>query len=263
MLEMSAKNAKGARWATGRTEAFSDGVFAIAITLLVLELSVPEQARSDLWRGIAEQWPSYLGYVTSFLTIGAIWLSHHELFGRLRYVNRRIMQFNLLLLMTVSFLPFPTRLIAESIEEADAERAAVIFYGLVLLAISLLVAAMWQTVARTPDLLEADVDVAEVQRIALLSTPRFAFYGVVILVALIAPQVAAFGYLGLAIAAVMMARGEDPGSLPEAGDAGGRRRRRRSRPGTHGTGSADAGDHPGSGLNLDPPTGFDDGSAAG
>ncbi len=118
-----------ARWSTSRTEAFSDGVLAIAITLLVLELSVPEEDFDNLWLGIAEQWPSYLGYATSFL-------------------------------------PFPTRLVAEAINDPDAERAAVVFYGAVLLVISLVVGAMWRVVARDPSLLEAEVDPGEVQRIA-------------------------------------------------------------------------------------------------
>ncbi len=204
------------RWATGRTEAFSDGVFAIAITLLVLELSVPEADREDLWRGIAGQWPSYLGYATSFLTIGGIWLSHHAMFSRLRFVNRRIIQLNLLLLMTVSFLPFPTKLVAESISEADVERPAVVFYGLVLLAISMVLAAMWRTVARTPELLEDEVDPAEVSRIALAAAPSMGFYAVVIAVAVVAPQVAAFGYLAIAVIAVLTARGEDVGADPPA-----------------------------------------------
>ena len=71
-------------WSTNRLEAFSDGVFAIAITLLILEVSVPESDFDDLWRGIADQWPSYLAYVTSFITIGWIWMVHHGIFRRLR-----------------------------------------------------------------------------------------------------------------------------------------------------------------------------------
>ena len=116
-------------WGTGRTEAFSDGVFAIAITLLILEVDVPETAFDNLWRGIADQWPSYLAYATSFITIGGIWLAHHGIFRRLQYANTPLMLINLLLLMAVSFLPFPTKLMAEAIHSSDAERAAVIFYG--------------------------------------------------------------------------------------------------------------------------------------
>lgn len=215
------------RWATARTEAFSDGVLAIAITLLVLDLSVPSENFANLWEGIAEEWPSYLAYVTSFLTIGGIWLSHHGMFSRLRYVNRRVMQLNLVLLMATSLLPFPTKLVAEAINQPDAERAAVIFYGLVLLTISLLVSALWRTVARDPELLGDDVDPAVVTRIALTSTPSIAFYAVVILVAIVAPQIAAFGYLAIAIAAVVSARGtdridaDDPGNDHAVGPATG------------------------------------------
>lgn len=205
-----------ARWSTTRTEAFSDGVLAIAITLLVLELSVPEEDFADLWLGIAEQWPSYLGYVTSFLAIGGIWLSHHELFGRLRLVNRRVMQLNLLLLMAVSFLPFPTRLVSEAIDDPDAEGVAVMFYGAVLLVISLITSALWRTVARDPDLLEEHVDPVEVERIARSRAPSLGFYVVVILAALIAPQIAAFGYLLIAVAAVLTAHGENAATVDDA-----------------------------------------------
>ena len=75
------------RWETTRTEAFSDGVFSIASTLLVLEVAVPESDLHDLWSGIGHQWPSYLAYATSFVTIGGIWLAHHSIFRRLRYAN--------------------------------------------------------------------------------------------------------------------------------------------------------------------------------
>jgi len=89
----------GDHWETGRMEAFSDGVFAIAITLLILEISVPESAFEDLWSGIADQWPSYLAYVTSFLTIGGIWAAHHGIFRRLAYANKRLMLVNLRVIM--------------------------------------------------------------------------------------------------------------------------------------------------------------------
>jgi uncharacterized membrane protein len=96
----------GDRWDTGRTEAFSDGVFAIAITLLVLEIGIPASEFDDLWSAIFHEWPAYLGFATSFLTIGGLWLAHHGIFRRLRYANNPVMRINLLLLMAVSFLPF-------------------------------------------------------------------------------------------------------------------------------------------------------------
>jgi TMEM175 potassium channel family protein len=101
-------------------EAFSDGVFAIAITLLVLEIGVPESAFGDLWRGILDQWPSYLAFATSFLTIGAFWLVHHGIFRRLCLADTQVMRLNLLLLMAITFLPFLTKPMAQAITSADS-----------------------------------------------------------------------------------------------------------------------------------------------
>jgi TMEM175 potassium channel family protein len=197
------------RWGTGRVEAFSDGVFAIAITLLVLEIHVPASSFDDLWAGIANQWPAYLAYATSFLTIGGIWLAHHAIFRRLQYANDRIMRLNLLLLMAVAFLPYPTRLLAEAIHDKDAERAAVIFYGAILLVISLLLAAIWASVARDRDLLKPEVSEQEVNAILLATTPNIGFYVGVIVLAFVAPRAAAFGYLVTAIIAVLRARSDE------------------------------------------------------
>ena len=159
-------------WGTSRTEAFSDGVFAIAITLLILEVNVPETAFDNLWRGIIDQWPSYLAYATSFITIGGIWLAHHGIFRRLQYANTRLMLINLLLLMAVSFLPFPTKLMAEAIHSSDAERAAVIFYGGSLLVISSLLNALWGSVARDRHLLRPEVSEKEFNAIAMAAGPN-------------------------------------------------------------------------------------------
>ena len=195
-------------WGTGRTEAFSDGVFAIAITLLILEVNVPETAFDNLWRGIADQWPSYLAYATSFITIGGIWLAHHAIFRRLQYANQRLMVINLLLLMAVSFLPFPTKLMAEAIHQSDAERAAVIFYGATLLIISTLLSALWGSVARDRHLLRPEVSEREFNAIAMATGPNMGFYVAVIALAILAPKVAAFGYLAVAVVAVLRARGD-------------------------------------------------------
>ena len=195
-------------WGTGRTEAFSDGVFAIAITLLILEVNVPETAFDNLWRGIIDQWPSYLAYATSFITIGGIWLAHHGIFRRLQYANTRLMLINLLLLMAVSFLPFPTKLLAEAIHNSDAERAAVIFYGASLLVISTLLSALWGSVARDRHLLREEVSEREFNSIAMATGPNLGFYVGVIVLAIFAPKVAAFGYLVVAVVAVLRARGD-------------------------------------------------------
>jgi uncharacterized membrane protein len=199
----------GDRWDTGRTEAFSDGVFAIAITLLVLDIDIPADEFDDLWSAIFHEWPAYLGYATSFLTIGGLWLAHHGIFRRLRYANNSVMRINLLLLMAVAFLPFPTRLVAEAIRDESAERAAAIFYGLSLLAIALLFSGLWAAVARDRALLKVEVTDDEVSAILLATSPSVGFYAVAIAVAIIAPQVAAVGYLLIAVVGIARVRGDE------------------------------------------------------
>lgn len=195
-------------WGTGRTEAFSDGVFAIAITLLILEISVPESAFGDLWSGIAHQWPSYLAYTTSFMTIGWIWLAHHGIFRRLQYANRELTLINLLLLMATAFLPFPTKLMAEAIHDTDAVRAAVIFYGGALRVCSPLLGLMWASVARDRGLLKPKVSDEEINAIALATTPNIGLYAAMIALALITPRAVVFGYLAIAIVALLRTPGD-------------------------------------------------------
>ena len=197
----------GSRWDTGRIEAFSDGVFAFAITLLVLDIAVPESGLDHLWHSLAHQWPSYLGYVTSFLTVGGIWMLHHGMFRRMQYANHRMMTVNLVLLMAVAFLPFPTRLVAEAIRNSSAERSAVILHGAWLLVISLILSALWASVASDGSLLNPGVSEKEINAIARVTSPSLGFYIGVIALAFVAPKVAAFGYLVIAIVAVVRAPG--------------------------------------------------------
>ena len=196
------------RWSTGRLEAFSDGVFAIAITLLVLEISVPESDFDHLWNGIADQWPSYLAFATSFITIGGLWLAHHGIFRRLASADVTVMRLNILLLMLVSFLPFPTKLVAEAIHLTSAERAAVIFYGLTLLSIAVVIAVLWRYAAAHRDLLEPDVTDEQVAAMTSLTTPSMGFYVAVVVLGILAPEVAAFGYLLIAVVGVFRQRGD-------------------------------------------------------
>jgi Predicted integral membrane protein len=119
----------------GRMEAFSDGVFAIAITLLVLDVAVHPPGTP--LEQVLHAWPAYVAYVVSFLTIGAAWLAHTALTDRLAQSDSIFLRLNLLLLLVVASLPFPTRLVADALQHTDAERVAVTFYGLTLLAIRL------------------------------------------------------------------------------------------------------------------------------
>jgi uncharacterized membrane protein len=152
------------RWDTGRVEAFSDGVLAIAITLLVLEIHVDPSDFDQLGRALTDQWPSYIAYVTSFLTVGSIWIVHHTLFSRLRYVDPVLLRINLVLLMIASFLPFPTGIVAEAFHSTDrAERIAIAFYGITVLLLQVALRAVLRYAASHPDLLVNPDDVPRPQ----------------------------------------------------------------------------------------------------
>jgi len=99
---------------TARIEAFSDGVFAIAITLLILEIKVPQEAGSEeaLTKALARQWPSYVAFLSSFATIGIMWINHHRLFTHIRRIDHGLLVLNSLLLLAVVVVPFPTALLA-------------------------------------------------------------------------------------------------------------------------------------------------------
>jgi uncharacterized membrane protein len=127
----------GRQWySTTRLEAFSDGVFAIAITLLVLDLALG--SGDSAVEQVLHAWPSFLAYAISFLTIGAAWLGHMALTDRLARADGILLRLNLLLLFVVSFLPFPTRLVSESLADVATERVFVTMYGVVAIGIGLL-----------------------------------------------------------------------------------------------------------------------------
>jgi TMEM175 potassium channel family protein len=119
-------------------EAFSDGVFAIAITLLVLELTVPPVTEHGTLRLVWLRWPEYLAYLVRFASIGSAWLAHSMITEHLDRTDSILLRINLLLLFAVSLLPFPTRMLGEYVHVLDAERVAVTIYGLNLVAIAAL-----------------------------------------------------------------------------------------------------------------------------
>ncbi len=124
---------------TERVEAFSDGVFAVAITLLVLDLAPPPANTHDLFAALADRWPDFAAFVLSFLTIGIIWVNHHVVFDAVQRVDRPLLFLNLGLLMSVVLLPFSTSLFARFlVEGADQSHvAAAVFSG------SLLLMSLW------------------------------------------------------------------------------------------------------------------------
>ena len=119
-----------------RLEAFSDGVFAIAATLLVLELRVPADS-TDLVQALLQIWPAYAAYLVSFLTIGIIWVNHHTLLEHCRRVDRRFLYLNLLFLIAVGIVPFPTALVDRYILSEHGATAALVVYGLGALLIAI------------------------------------------------------------------------------------------------------------------------------
>ncbi len=194
------------RFSSGRLEAFSDGVFAIAATLLVLEIGVPESGYDDLWQAIRDQWPSYLAYTTSFFTIGGLWTAHHGLFRRLESADGTLMRLNLVLLWAVAFLPFPTDLTAEALRlESDVpERTAVLFYGGTLLLISVLITAMTIYGARRRGLMKEGVQIEELKRLGARTKPAPPFYVAILILALLAPRAAVWMFLIVALTTVLV-----------------------------------------------------------
>ena len=148
---------------TSRAEAFSDGVFAIAATLLVLELKVPHVEPGALGTALLKRWPSYATYAVSFLTIGILWVNHHAMLDRVREVNRPLLFVNLLLLMVVAVIPFPTGLLAEYLREGHDKRLAAAIYGGTWWATGLAICVTWAYVVRA-DLLREGVDRALARR---------------------------------------------------------------------------------------------------
>jgi uncharacterized membrane protein len=127
---------------TNRLEAFSDGVIAVAITLLVLNLAVPQPGRTQLSHALATRWPSYAAYVVSFATIGIIWVNHHAMVSRLRETDHVILILNLLLLMTIGVLPFATSLMAAYLKQSSGESLAAAIYAGAFLLMSIAFATM-------------------------------------------------------------------------------------------------------------------------
>ena len=183
---------------TGRLEAFSDGVFAIAVTLLVLDIAVSANAGHHLLRAITDLWPSYLAYVVSFSTIGAAWLAHNAITEYLERADAAFVRLNLLLLLFVSFLPFPTRLLADYIGHDSPERVAVTFYGLSLLLTTTMLLVLWRY-AVWARLVRPDLADEEIELLTQRLTPGLGAYLVLIVSGLFIPVIAVIGYLGIAL----------------------------------------------------------------
>ena len=181
---------------TTRLETFSDGVFAIAATILVLEIGV--DTAGDLGDALLDLWPSYLAYATSFLTIGIIWINHHYCVQVMNRVDRTLLFINLILLLTVAFLPFPTKLVAEYLDKPD-ERAAVFAYDATFVVMAIVYNAWWRYASTGRRLIAQTVPDSTVRAITRAFDPGVPLYVGAFVVAIFSPLASVL--LTLAIAA--------------------------------------------------------------
>jgi uncharacterized membrane protein len=177
-------------------EAFSDGVFSIAATLLVLDLAIHPPGTP--LEQVFHAWPAYLAYVVSFLTIGAAWLGHSALTDRLSRADSLLLRINLVLLLVVAFLPFPTKLVAGALHDVSGERVFVAMYGLTLVAIRALLFALDEYASRQ-HLYARDGETDESRREERNLVSVLISYAVAILIGLALPRLAVVLYFGIAV----------------------------------------------------------------
>lgn len=182
---------------SGRVEAFSDGVFAIAMTLLALDLKVPVLPNGAALPGhgvaglgvaLARQWPSYMAFITSFFTVLIIWLNHHAMFKLVRRVNVRLLLSNGLLLMMTTVVPFSTDLVAEYFQKPGARLACIIYAGTFVVA-SVFHNFTWYVASHDPGLLRSDAPDRAVQKITRSYRNGVPVYVIAMLGAFISPYV--------------------------------------------------------------------------
>ena len=172
-----------------RTEAFSDGVFAVAITLLILDLHVPAAAEgANLGGALWSEWPSFFAFVTSFLTILIIWINHHRLFNLIRRVDRTFLVLNGLLLLTVTLVPFGTALVAEHVLGPEGNLAAATYAGIAI-GIALTFNGVWRYAASGRRLLGPQAQEDVVARINREFWFGPALYGIAFVMAFLSPLV--------------------------------------------------------------------------
>jgi uncharacterized membrane protein len=180
---------------TTRLETFSDGVFAIAATLLILEIRLP--ADTSVTYGLVHAWPSYVAYATSFLTIGIIWVNHHTVLRQIGRVDRTFLFINVVFLMIVAFSPFPTRVVAEHLR--DGSKPAAFAYGVNFTLMAISYGAMWFYAARGRRLIAEDADPRVISGISRSFAPGSLIYGAATLSSLISAYLAVALYAAIAL----------------------------------------------------------------
>lgn len=184
---------------TTRLETFADGVFAIAATLLVLTVDVPMNLDGNsLAHELAKQWPAYVGYAISFVTIGIIWVNHHTVMDQLRIADRTFLFINVFFLLCIAFIPFPTRLLATYVRTADG-RAAAVAYGVTLTLTAVFFNLMWRYAIAGNRLLRPDADRRVVDGITRSYRPGVPMYAGATVVGVFNAEIGAllFGVIAL------------------------------------------------------------------
>jgi TMEM175 potassium channel family protein len=175
---------------TNRLESFSDGVIAVAITLLVLGIAVPPPPQAHLLHQLGTRWPQYAAYVVSFLIIGIIWINHHAMIGRLREADHSILILNLLLLMSIGILPFATSLMATYLRESSGESVAAAVYAGAFLVMGVFFALLnLHILLNRAHMLEAELFEQERRRILVRSVTGVGPYVVATALAFVSPFV--------------------------------------------------------------------------
>jgi uncharacterized membrane protein len=183
---------------TTRLETFSDGVFAIAITLLILTVSVGE-AHGELGDALSRIWPSYLAYATSFVTIGIMWVNHHTILRHIVRADRVFLLLNLGLLMCIAFVPFPTELVANFIRSPDDRLYAALAYGLTMTVTAVFFSLVWNYARIGGRLLAENYDRREVTGITRSYLPGIPLYGGATLIAFASPIASAILFAAIAV----------------------------------------------------------------
>ena len=180
-------------------ETFADGVFAIAATLLILNVDAQVAGGvGDLGDRLIHIWPSYLAYAVSFVTIGIMWVNHHWVMSQIDHTDRRFLFANIGLLLCIAFVPFPTRLVAEHIRGDGAQDAA-LAYGFTMVATAIMFNVTWFYASRRCRLLRPDADAAIVSGISRSYLPGPWIYLAATLVAFLSPTVSVLLFLAIAV----------------------------------------------------------------
>jgi uncharacterized membrane protein len=184
---------------TARLETFADGVFAIAATLLILNVEVPDLGDHSLSHELLRLWPAYIGYVVSFVTIGIIWVNHHTVLDLLHSTDRTFLFINVFFLLCIAFIPFPTRLLATYVRTDDGQAAAVL-YGITLTTTAVFFNLMWRyAIGAGGRLLRADADRRVVDGITRSYRPGVAMYAGAAIVGFFQAEVSATLYAAIAL----------------------------------------------------------------